>query len=425
MTVDVRDEPAADASATRPTPATVTPPAAPSARPVPRRIGAVRATDVYQVAGAALSAVALTTILFAYLLPFDGALGFVLCSYALFLGLYALLVSMDEDRTTVVDRVMSTLVRTAAIVLVCALVYVVGYVFVSGLRALSHWNLVTQDMTDAGPLDPLDVGGVAHAVVGTLIMITIALLVVIPLGLVCAIFLTEVPGRFSRVVRTVVEAMTALPSIIAGLFVYLTWILILGFDKSGLAAGLAISLMMLPIIIRSADVVLRLVPGNLKEASYALGASHLRTVRRVVLPTARSGLTTAVILGTARGIGETSPVLLTAGFTAAMNVNPVDGPMVSLPLVAFQYIKMPEQSYKDRGFAAAALLLVLVMVLFVIARIVGGRAPGQLSRIQRRSRARRSARDKERIAGPLPALAASSPIAQLPPDDASPRTGRL
>ncbi len=109
--------------------------------------------------------------------------------------------------------------------------------------------------------------------VGTMIMISIALIIVIPLGIAAAVFLNEIPGRFTRFVRIVVEAMTALPSIIAGLFIYATFILILGFDKSGLAAALAISVMMLPIIIRASDVVLRLVPGNLKEASYALGAS--------------------------------------------------------------------------------------------------------------------------------------------------------
>ena len=132
--------------------------------------------------------------------------------------------------------------------------------------------------------------------------------------------------------------MTALPSILAGLFIFATWILVLGFERSGLAAAIAISIMMLPIIIRSADVVLRLVPGNLREASAALGAPQWRTVWHVVLPTARSGLTTSVILGVARGIGETAPVLLTAGFTATMNLNPTANPMVSLPLAAFEFV---------------------------------------------------------------------------------------
>jgi phosphate transport system permease protein len=162
--------------------------------------------------------------------------------------------------------------------------------------------------------------------------------------------------------------------------------------------------MMLPIIIRSADVVLRLVPGTLVEASYALGASTWRTVWTVVLPTARSGLATAVILGTARGIGETSPVLLTAGFTKYMNTNPFDGPQVSLPLATFDFIKSPEPSEVARGFGTAALLLILVLLLFVIARTIGGRGPGRPTRRQARAADRRSNRDVARMASrPNPA----------------------
>ena len=163
-------------------------------------------------------------------------------------------------------------------------------------------------------------------IIGTLWEITIALAITVPLGITCAVFLNEIPGRFSRLVRTVAEAMTALPSIVAGLFIYATVDPVLGVEKSGFAAALAISVEMLPIIIRAADVVLRLVPGTLREASLALGASQWRTVWHVILPTARSGLTTAVILGTARGIGETSPVLLTAGFTQRFNADPAAGP---------------------------------------------------------------------------------------------------
>jgi len=230
-------------------------------------------------------------------------------------------------------------------------------------------------------------------------MITIALLIVIPLGVTTAVFMNELPNRFSRFVRIIVEAMTALPSIIAGLFIYATFILILGLPKSGLAAALAISVMMLPIIIRASDVVIRLVPGNLKEASYALGAGQLRTVWRVTLPTARSGLMTAIILGTARGVGETSPVLLTAGFTQSLNTNAVDGPMISLPLAAFKFIGSSEETFKQRGFAAATVLLALVLILFILARIVGGRGPGQLSNRQRRRAAAQSRRDYERMVG--------------------------
>jgi phosphate transport system permease protein len=209
--------------------------------------------------------------------------------------------------------------------------------------------------------------------------------------------MSEFPGRYSRFVRTVVEAMTALPSIVAGLFIYATIIVFLGFNRSGFAASLAITVMMLPIIIRSADVVLRLVPGNLKEASRALGASTWRTVWHVTLPTARSGLTTAVILGTARGIGETSPVLLTAGATTFLNLNPFSGPMTSLPLTTFTFVKSPEPTMIARGFGTAAVLMVVVLLLFALARAIGGRGPGQLSTRQARARVRQSRDDLYRF----------------------------
>jgi len=228
------------------------------------------------------------------------------------------------------------------------------------------------------------------------VIAVLALVLTVPLGITCAAYLNETKNRGSQFVRTVVEAMTALPSVLAGLFIFATWILILGFGRSGLAAALAVSIMMLPIIIRASDVVLRLVPGNLREASAALGAPAWRTVWHVVLPTARSGLATSVILGTARGIGETSPVLLTAGFTSALNTNPLSGPMVSLPLAAFEFVRSPQPALVARGFATAAVLMVVVLVLFVIARIFGGRGPGHVSKGQGRRIASRSARDLAR-----------------------------
>ena len=372
-----------------------------------RALTRLRATDLYAVVGAAASALSLTWLLFAWLLPFNGAVGFVVRAYVLFMLIYALLVSFDEDGPAVVDRIAAAVVRSMGVLLVVILAFVVVYALVEGRKALVHLNFFTQDMKLAGPLEPLSVGGALHAAAGTLIMITIALLITVPAGLVCAVFLTEVPGGYARFVRTIVEAMTALPSIVAGLFIYATVILGLGLSQSGLAAGLALSVMMLPIIIRAADVVIRLVPGTLREASYAMGTSRWRTVWHVVLPTCRSGLTTAVILGTARGIGETSPVLLTAGYTNDLNLNPLHDPMVSLPLVTFEFVKSPEPNMISRGFGTAALLMTLVLLLFVAARIVGGRGPGQLSRRQEHRRVLASRRDARRFDGRQAATAST------------------
>lgn len=343
---------------------------------VRRRTGGARTGDVLAAFWAAAAAAGLTALVFTQIAPFSGPLGAVLLWYPLFLGLYALLVWLAEPGPAVRDRVAAAFVHSLAALLLVALVFVIAYTIGRGIPALRHLNFFTQDMTHAGPLDPVTVGGIKHGIVGTLEQIGIALLITIPLGLLCAIYLTEVPGPFARFTRTLVEAMTALPSIVAGLFIYATVILTLGLGKSGFAAALALSLMMLPIIIRAADVVLRLIPGALKEASYALGAGQWRTVWHVVLPTARSGLVTAFILGTARGVGETSPVLLTAGFTATLNASPFHDAQVSLPLLAFSLVRSGEKSYIARGFGAAAVLMGLVLLLFVLARLLGRKREG-------------------------------------------------
>jgi phosphate transport system permease protein len=249
-------------------------------------------------------------------------------------------------------------------------------------------------MAFAGPDTPLSIGGVLHAMIGTAEQIALATLFSVPLGVAGALFLAEVGGALARPVRIIVEAMTALPDVIAGLFIYALFILTLGFQKSGLAASLALTVTMLPIITRASEVVLRLVPGTLREAAYALGSSQRRVVWNVVLPTARSGLTTAVVLGMARGIGETAPVLIVSGFTKEINANPLQGPQVSLPLYIWNYAHLVAVNPTEvaRGFGAGFVLVLVVLALFAVARWLGGKAPGELSRRQRRRLSRERAR---------------------------------
>ncbi|MEY4313230.1 MAG: phosphate transporter permease PstA [Actinomycetota bacterium] len=352
-----------------------------------RTLGGLRVGDLLAILGAAVAAFALTIVITTQVAPITGGIAFFIVWYLVFVGIYALMVSLDDTKTFVVDRVVAVVITSVATLLFSILIFVITFVIGRGAEALPFINFYLEDMQSAGPLDPLSVGGVVHAIAGSLIQISIALVITIPLGIAAAVYLNEIPGRFSRFVRTIVEAMTALPSIVAGLFIFATAILMFGVPKSGIAASLAISVMMLPIMIRSADVVLRLVPQTLKEASIGLGASQWRTVWTVVLPTSRSGLTTAIILATARGIGETSPVLLTSGFTAALNVNPLADPMVSLPLAIFQFVKSPEPTMIARGFGTAAVLMVVVLTLFVVARWVGSMTPEKAAR----SRIRRAA----------------------------------
>jgi phosphate transport system permease protein len=253
---------------------------------------------------------------------------------------------------------------------VVALCSTVVFIFARGARALPHLNMYVDDMSGVGPRDPFTRGGILHAIVGSLIQVGIAVLVTVPLGIGTAVFMTEIGGRFARVVRTVVDAMTALPSIVAGLFIYTTLIVGLGIQRSGFAAAMALSVMMLPIIARAADVVLRVVPGGLREAGLALGASRWRTVWHVVLPAARPGLATALILGVARGVGETSPVLLTSGSASFLVTDPTHGVMNSLPLFIFSTVRSGEPIYIARAFGAAAVLMALVLSLFVTARLL-------------------------------------------------------
>jgi phosphate transport system permease protein len=315
-------------------------------------------------------------LLYGRVLPLSGKVGFVICWYVAFVAFYAGLTALVAPRHIVVDRVMTTMVIGAPVLVASALVSIVVYTVYKGWSPLWHWNFYTSDQTGVRPTDSFAHGGILHAIVGTLIEIGIAVAIALPLGLVTAICLAEVGGRGTRIVRTVIEAMTALPSIVAGLFIYSVCIVQFGMDKSGLLAAFALSVMGLPIMARTADVVLRVVPDGLREASYALGAGRWQTVWRVVLPTARPGLATALILGIARMVGETSPLLLTTGPSSFLTADPLHDPMNSLPLYIFSAVTSPEDSYKERGYAAAIVLLAVVLVLFLIARLV---ARGQRS----------------------------------------------
>lgn len=368
----------------------------------PRRVGGASFEEVTNVVGALLSALATTLLIFGRLTPLSGRIGFALVFFFVFLATYAGIVSMTNDLPAVTDKVMTAVLAAAAALTTAALLSVVLFVAFRAGDALSNFNLFYQDMSAAGPQSPLSQGGIVHAIIGTLIIMSIVLALTVPLGIACAVYLNEVGGRSTEFVRTIVTAMTGLPSVLAGLFILATFILILGFPRSGLAGALAVSIMVLPIVIRSSDLVLRLVPNSLREASAATGASQWRTVWHVVLPTARSGLANAVLLGLARGVGETAPVLLVTGIGASTNLDPTQNPMMSLPLAVFDFVRSPLQTQIQRGFATAATLMILVIVLFTLARVFGGRPAGRLSKRQTRKAAAQSMRDLHRIEGARP-----------------------
>ena len=363
--------------------ATVAPPA-PKPPPERVRIGGADRDLVTHVLYAGLGAFALTWLVYDQLLPVSGTIGFWLTCYATFLVMLAAISATVLDRMAVVDRVVGALVTTAGLILVAALAGIVVFTAVRGIEALKHLNFYTQTTACIGPDAPLDEGGIFAAIVGTFEQVAISMIISVPLGIATAVYLSEVRGRLARLVRIVVEAMTAVPTIVAGLFIYSLVIIQLGWERSGFAAAMALSVSMIPVVITTAEVVLRLVPNGLREASLALGTTQWQTVRRVVLPTARPGLVTAVLLGVARVIGETSPVLLVAGSTNELNYDPTHGPQLSLPLFVFTGMRQPLDVAIARAFGAAVVLLVLVVVFFALARIIGGREPGHVSRRQRR-----------------------------------------
>jgi phosphate transport system permease protein len=336
--------------------------------------------------GAAAAALGLVWVIYERLLPFTGVLGFWLCWYAVFLAVYFVMARLQWDALEARNRLFSVGFATGGAVAIAVVLDQVGYTFFRGSNAVGHINFWTKSASNVGPLTKaMSVGGVLHAIVGSVEQLGLATLFAVPLGVTAALYLVEIGGGFARVVRTIVEAMTALPDLVSGLFIYVTLILSFGLTQSGFCAAVAIGITMMPIVARASEVVLRVVPGTLREAAYAVGGTQWRTVRDVILPTARSGLATAIVLAMARGIGETAPVLLTAGYTKELALNPFSGPQTSLPLFIYYAIHvLGTPPYIARGFGAGFALVVVVLILFTIARRIGGRAPGELTKRQRR-----------------------------------------
>ncbi|MEU1018770.1 phosphate ABC transporter permease PstA [Streptomyces sp. NPDC005900] len=212
-------------------------------------------------------------------------------------------------------------------------------------------------------------GGIYHALIGTLQQVLLASVIAVPIGLLTAIYLVEYGrGKLSKVITFFVDVMTGIPSIVAGLFVLSFWILILGFGYSGWAGAMALAILMMPVIVRSTEEMLKLVPNELREASLALGVPKWRTILKVVLPTAIGGITTGVMLSVARIAGETAPVLLLVWVNPLINTNPFEGSQASLPLYVYQQYAAGTDASYDRAWAAALALIGFIMILNLAAR---------------------------------------------------------
>ena len=317
------------------------------------------------VAGSAVVAIAI--VMFTGVAGFDGwAVMFLLTSLAV-----AVIRTARIGKKERTDALMKVAITAGAVTAFTPWLSIFGSVLIKGLPGLRP-NFVSQDMSTTVPDDYLEFGGALHAIVGSVLMVIIATIVTLPLGILSGIYLTEVRGRLTFLVRFVVQSMSGVPSIVAGLFIYTT--LVSATEKySALAGSLALAVLMLPTVARTSEEVLKLVPEELRAAGYALGARQGRTALMVVVPTVRSGLTTAAILGIARVVGETAPLLLTSLSNTTLKFNPIDGPIASLPTFIFGYLQIGTEYAIARAWTGSLLLLAIVLVLFSIARKFGGK----------------------------------------------------
>ncbi|MEL5992399.1 phosphate ABC transporter permease PstA [Microbacterium phosphatis] len=278
--------------------------------------------------------------------------------------------SIAESRRHATDRLMTALVAGAFVLALVPLVSVLYTVVVEGFARMDgeFFSFSMRNIVGAG-------GGAVHAIWGTVLITLTATVISVPIGIMTAIYLVEYGrGKVAKTITFLVDVMTGIPSIVAGLFIYAVFSL---FIKPGISFGfmgaLALTVLMIPVVVRGTEEMLRIVPNELREAAYALGVPRWLTILKVVLPTAIAGITTTVMLAISRVIGETAPLVLTAGITPNLNVNLFDDPMMTLPVFAFFSYDQPGvdvQAYLDRAWAAALTLILIVMVLNLGARLI-------------------------------------------------------
>ncbi len=275
-------------------------------------------------------------------------------------------------KNSAADAVIIVLAIGATLLSIIIVFSILGTIVVRGLEAVSL-AFLTQNNTYISPPTPLGYGGIAHALLGTVMIVLLAMLISVPIGIATAVYVTEVKGRFRNYVRFFIQAESGVPSVVAGLFI-LTILIFTGIlSQSALAGALAYFILMLPTVARTSEEVLKLIPDDLRTGALALGSTRARVVLRVVLPAARTGIITATILGIARVMGETAPLLLTALTSDKTVWNPIAEPIASLPTFIFFNVALPFPSAVARAWGAALVLMVLVGIVFTAARFFGAK----------------------------------------------------
>lgn len=275
-------------------------------------------------------------------------------------------------KNSAADAIIIVLAIGATMLSVIIVISILWSIVIRGFEALSI-AFLTQNNTYISPPTPLGYGGIAHALLGTVIIVAIAMLISVPIGVATAVYITEVKGKGANAVRFFVQAESGVPSVVAGLFILTVFILSGLITQSAFAGALAYFILMLPTVARTSEEVLKLIPDELRTGALALGSTRARTVMRVVLPAARTGIITATILGIARVMGETAPLLLTALTNDKTVWNPFGEPIASLPTFIFFNVSLPFPSAVARAWGAALVLMALVAIVFTAARFFSAR----------------------------------------------------
>lgn len=266
------------------------------------------------------------------------------------------------------DTFATLVVSAFAIIAIIPFVSIIWAVWSRGHQGL-HWSLFTQDMHSTAFTDePLFKGGLIHAVIGSVLVVGAALVISVPIGVLTAIYLTEIRGRFTRPIRFLVQSMSGVPSIIAGLFILAAVVYPLTKSYSGFQGSLALAILMIPTVARTAEEVLLLIPNDLRESGVALGGTQWRTVQQIVIPAAKSGLVTSLILGIARVAGETAPIVLLTGGGDTTHWNIFSGPIGTLPFYIWRAYGAGTETSVARAWTGILILLLIVFALFSLAR---------------------------------------------------------
>ena len=343
--------------------------------PAPRRPWAATPIDRMKTA-ATIGAAALISIVVLGVTPLSGKLAFVAVFFLAYLVIDFTVSYMKAGRPAAVDSLFRALVTSAIAIAVTPIVSILVTVWVRGHKGM-HWTLFTRDMHSNSFTDPVNQGGLYHAIVGTFLLVIFAMIISVPIGILTAVYLTEIRGRFTRPIEFLVQAMSGVPSIVAGLFIYAAILIPFTKTVNGIQGSLALAILMIPTVARTSQEVLKLIPSDLREAGVALGGTQWRSVALVVVPAAKSGLITAMILGVARVAGETAPILLLTGGSGTTNYNVFNGSLGSLPNYVWQAFAAGTPESITRAWAGILVLLVIVVILFTTARVLGNRKEGK------------------------------------------------